>query len=75
MPLFPRQHTERADAPVCPGCDLRFIPESDHDVYCSERCRKRVQNRENYERHADQRRAKARKRQATRRKALKIDRG
>lgn len=72
MPLFQRQHTERADAPVCPGCGLRFIPESDRDVYCSERCKRRVKNRENYERHAERRRAKARKRQAQLRRKFKI---
>lgn len=64
MPLYPRQHTERADAPVCPGCGLRFIPETDRDVYCSERCKKRVKNRESYERHIETRRAQARKRKA-----------
>lgn len=64
MPLYPRQHTERADAPVCPGCGLRFEPESDRDVYCSERCKRRVKNRANYETHIEARRKRARERKA-----------
>lgn len=71
MPLFPRQHTSRADAPVCPGCHLRFEPETDRDVYCCERCKKRVGNRQDYQRHIDVRREKARKRKARLRKATK----